>query len=352
MKRNHKVLAPVLFVLTMASCTVYRQIPIEVLRTEEIKLPVEKPKIAFIYRNFKFQNDTLQLYYLEDEGLMPDKKYRENEIDSMAVVSCLEGTANNLKEKGICSNPVLYPLDIFPRLSGEKVFALPVDLVKKLALPVKADYLVSLETISYFFSRYNETEENSEFQKVRMVAMWNLYNIESGVIMDHKTMIDTLYWDSNSKNPGQKPSVLPPRAQAIQQAAQIFGENYARRFYPEWLTVDRMIMIPPLEDFRVAGEFAVNQEWQKASAIWMKYADVHFGRLAISACYNLALSFEIGDDLSNALKWINSALNMAKSYKISDELTMVLQYQGILKQRLQEIEKSKIPDQSDKSILK
>jgi len=341
MKKNSKVIVQILLILVLSSCTVYRQIPIEVLRTEEIKLPVAKPKIAFVYRNFKYQNDTMQLYYLEDEVLLPDKKHTEKEIDSMAVESCLQEAANKLKENGICDNPVLYPLDIFPRHTGERIYTLPVDLVRKLAMPVKADYLVSLETLSYFFSRYNQNEENNAFQKVRMVAMWNLYHVATGIIQDHKTMVDTLFWDLNSQNSGNKQTLLPPRVEAIQQAAQFFGENYAKRFYHEWLTVDRMIMVPPLEDFRLAGEFAGNQEWEKAAGIWKKYADIRFGRLAISACYNLALSYEIGDDLSGAVKWINAALDVARSYKKSDELKSALQYQSILKQRLLEIEKSK-----------
>jgi hypothetical protein len=341
MKKNSKVIVQILLILVLSSCTVYRQIPIEVLHTEEIKLPVVKPKIAFVYRNFKFLNDTMQLYYLEDEVLRSDRKYREKQIDSLAVESCLEGASAGLKENGICDNPVLYPWDIFPRITGDKIYTLPADLVKKLALPVKADYLVSLETLSYFFSRYNQNEEKKAFQQVRMVAMWNLYNVATGNIQDHKNMVDTLFWDSNSQNSGNKQTILPPRVQAIQLAAQVFGENYAKRFYPEWMTVERMIVVPPLEDFRIAGEFAGNQEWEKAAGIWKKYADVRFGRLAIPACYNLALSNEIGDDLSGALKWINAALDVARSYKKSEELKLVLQYQVILKQRVQEIQKSK-----------
>jgi hypothetical protein len=341
MIKNSKVFLQFLLILVFSSCTVYRQIPIEVLRTEEIRLDVAKPNITFVYRNFKFRNDTMQLYYLQDDVLLSDRETGEKEIDSMVVGICLEAAANGLRKNGVCDNPVLYPLDVFPRQTGEKVFALPVDLVKKMAMPAKADYLVSLETLSYFFSGYSQHEEYDSFQKVRMAAIWNLYDGTTGKIRDHKAMVDTVFWNPNSENSGQKQSVFPPRIPATQQAAQIFGENYAKRFYPEWLTVDRTIIVPPLEDFRVAGEFVSNQEWDKAAGIWKKYADNRFGRLAVSACYNLALSDEISDDLSGAMKWINSATEMAKSYKKSEDLKLALQYQGILKQRLQEIEESK-----------
>jgi hypothetical protein len=345
MKNNRPNFLSLLLILAFSSCTVYRQIPIEVLRTEEIRLKSAKPNIAFVYRNFKFPNDTMQRYYLEDDILISDRKNGEREIDSMVVGVCLEGAANEFKKNGVCDNPVLYPWDIFPVQTGEKVYSLPVELIKKMAMPAKADYIISLETLSYFFSRYNGDGTNNPFQKVRMAAIWNLYEVSTGKIQDHKTMVDTLYWDNDPTDSSQKRSKLPPRIPAMQQAAQVFGENYAKRFYPEWLKVDRMIFVPPLEDFRIAGEFALNQEWDKAAGIWKKYADNRFGKLAISACYNLALSDEIGDNLSGALKWINLATDMAKSYKKSEELKLTLQYQSIVKQRLQEIEKSRKQDE-------
>ena len=341
MKKTSRVFLQLLMILVLSSCTVYRQIPIEVLRTEEVRLNVAKPNIAFVYRNFKFQNDTMQHYYLEDEVLLSDSKNGEIEIDSMVVGICLEGAANALKKNGVCENPVFYPLDIFPRQTGERVFALPADLIRKMVMPAKADYLVSLETLSYFFSRYNQHGDDNAFQKVRMAAIWNLYDGTTGKIQDHKTMVDTLYWDFDPGNTSQKQSMFPPRIPAMQQAALVFGENYAKRFYSEWLTVDRTIIVPPLEDFRVAGEYVTNQEWDKAAGIWKKYADNRFGRLAVSACYNLALSAEISDDLPGAMNWINSATKMALSYAKSEELKLALQYQGILKLRVQEIEKSK-----------
>jgi hypothetical protein len=345
MKKNSNVFLQFLLILAFSSCTVYRQIPIEVLRTEEIKLSVAKPNIAFVYRNFKFPNDTMQLYYLEDDMLLSDRKNGKKEIDSMMVAVCLDGAASGFKKNGVCDNPVFYPLDIFPYQTGEKVFALPVELIKKMAMPAKADYIVSLETLSYFFSSYNGDGTNNPFQKVRMAAIWNLYDGNTGTIQDHKTMVDTLYWDMDRNNSSKKQSKLPPRIPAMQQAAQVFGENYAKRFFPEWLTVDRMIIVPPLEDFRMAGEYVSNQQWDKAAGIWKKYADNRFGRLAISACYNLALSDEISDDLTGAMKWVNLTTEMAKSYKKSEELRLALQYQNILKQRLQEIEKSKKQDE-------
>jgi hypothetical protein len=175
------------------------------------------------------------------------------------------------------------------------------------------------------------------FQQVKLAAVWNLYNTETGKVEDHKTVTDTLFWDldKTSNNSG----VTPPRLVALQQAAAYLGENYAKRFYSEWEKVERMLIIPPLEDFRQAAELANQQDWDKASDIWNRYTAGKYGRLAISACYNLALSGEISDDLSLAKKWIDQAVRLASAYRGSDELEYAINYQKIISSRISGIEK-------------
>lgn len=322
-------------VWAFSACTVYRQVPIEVLRTEEVKLPLKRNAIAFIYRNFKFNKDTLQDYYLQDGVLLADRSTSKQETDSLVATSCLQAAASLLNDKGISEKPVFYPYGIFPPQTGERIIPLPTDLIKKLAMPAKADYLIVLETITYFFSIDNRMESGEGFQQVKLAAVWNLYNRETGKVEDHKTITDTLYWDLGQAN---KSGVTPPRKIALQQAASLMGENYAKRFYADWEKVDRMVIVPPLEDFRQAAALAEQQEWDKAAEIWRRYIAQKYGKLAISACYNLALSAEISDDLPGAATWIDKAVKLASPYKGSDELEYALNYQKIISARIAGIE--------------
>jgi hypothetical protein len=340
MKAIRKSAILAFIVILLFSCTVYRQVPIEVLRTEEVKLRPAKPRMTFVYRNFKFEVDTLQQYFLENDLLVKDPKTKEKLIDSLVVNACLVSAGRSMKQNGICDDPAFYPYSIFPRQTGDMIIPLPANLVKKLAMPVKADYLVVLETFSCFFSKYYNRGEGN-FQQVKAVAVWNLYDATTGKVEDHKSMADTLSWDLYSSSGKFVKTVLPPRITALQQAAEVFGENYAKRFFREWITVDRTMIVPPLEDFRIAADEANKQEWKKAAAIWQKYSDQRLGRLAASACYDLALAREISDDLAGAVNWINKAASIADSYKNSDEQILISQYQAVLKKRKSEIDKAK-----------
>ncbi|HPT32178.1 MAG TPA: DUF6340 family protein [Prolixibacteraceae bacterium] len=336
MNSNLKLFFLLPAVWAFSACTVYRQVPIEVLRTEEVKLPLKENAIAFVSRNFKFNKDTLQNYYMQDRAILKELRTGRRETDSLVVMSCLHAVAAMLKEKGVCDQPVFYPYDIFPPQTGERIIPLPTELVKKMAKPAKADYLLALETITYFFSIDNGMAAHEGFQQVALAGVWNLYNGETGKVVDHKTLTDTLYWNLEDRT--DKTVVTPPRLVALQQAAAVMGENYAKRYYSDWEKVERMLIIPPLEDFRQAAALAEQQEWDKAAEIWRKYIAQKYGKLAISACYNLALSAEISDDLPGAATWIDKAVKLASPFKGSDELEYALNYLKIISTRIAGIE--------------
>ena len=330
---NHRIVF-LLFLALTASCTIYREIPIEVLRTSEVRLPLDKKNIGFAYRNFKFINDTLQSYYLRDGILVKDFRTRGKDTDSILVSACLNSSAYHFSQNHIGNSTFILPSDLFPRQNCEKVHPLPPVLIRKLSHTTGADYLIFLETITYFFSAFSD-EESGDYQQVRMGGIWAVYNGETGEVADRKNMVDTIYW---AQHEGTENMRFPPRFEALKQASEVFGENYAKRFYSEWTEVDRSYFIPPLEDFRVAGNYMNEQNWDKAEEIWKRYSDPRFGRLAISACYNLALVSEIGDDLEKAIFWIGKAKEMARSYPGSDELRMSRHYASVLSKRLKEIE--------------
>lgn len=329
----------VLLLLFFASCTIYSNLPIEVLKPTEINLPGENPAIVLLYRNFKYRNDTLQKYYLYDNLIRKEKENPDLNIDSLAVTRCLNSVASTFSTKGLGGKTIIVPVDMMPFRTGDRIAALQPALVQKLAAPVNAAYIVSLETFSSFFSYFPGNYPGEEFQQVTMAGIWAVYNAETGNLIDRKSMVDTVYWPPEKSPSDAGKVVMPPRIAAIEAASELYGENYANKFFPDWIAVERTIIIPPVEDFRVAYEYAAEQEWDKAAGLWEPFSDKRFGKLAICACYNLALAAEINDEIQEALGWIEKAYAQAKTYNWKKELDLVLNYKNILMERLSEIER-------------
>ncbi len=327
-----------LAIAAYASCTVYREVPIEIRRMEEISLPVATDTVLFLYRNFKYPKDTLIHYYKADKQLFKDRENENRNIDSLIVSACLEKVAEKFSEKEIGRHSLVLSPDLMPRQTAEHLSPLPAALVTRIAEASHASVIIALETFSCFYTRYSNDGMNPASREVAIAGIWTVYDGMTGKASDRKTMTDTLYWEAENGIRADYNAILPPRLPALILAAEAFGEQYAERFFSDWISVQRIMVIPPLEEFRIAALHAEEQDWETAGEIWKKYTPDRFGRLAVGARYNLALAMEIGDKHNEALDWIGQAYHLAKVYNNPQELQMVNTYRQILQKRLNEIE--------------
>lgn len=320
--------------LFLSSCTLYQDFPLEVLRAGESRIPSETGKIGWLYRNFRYTGDTLQHYYRDGEVLRKEKP--EVNLDSLLATTCMQSAARDLRQNSVEAESLFFPADMMPPVSGEKLTPLPAALVQKLARPAGADRLMVLETFSWFYSRFRGETRLQDGGEVTLAGIWACYDGTTGAITETRSMVDTVYWSGGEDSKGQSMQ-LPPRVPALEMAATTFGERYAQRFYASWITVDRLLVIPPIEEFRQAADHALQQEWEPAMAIWQRYSADRFGRLAITARYNLALAAETIDHIEKALHWIRQAEALARSYKNKKDISLTSDYRQILETRQKEI---------------
>ncbi len=325
------------------SCTVYKEYPIDIYKPGEISIPPGTKSAVLIYRNFKYPGDTLQQYYKENYRL---KKARSNPIklDSVLVTSCLRELAKNLKTKNTFEDIKILPYSAFKRHYGNKLPSLDLGLVNKISQTTQADLVISLETFSYFFSEYKENYSTQKSNEVITANVWAVFDPVNEKIIERKALIDTVFWNKYDENGNiNKNYRLPARETALRIASQLSGENYAKRFNASWQTVKRMYSVPPLPDFEQASYFVGKGEWDKAIQLWEEYATDKNGKLAISARYNLALAYEMKDDIEMASQWVNAAKNMALQYRNKEDLKMIIAYEKKLEQRKKDMDKLNSP---------
>lgn len=322
--------------LISTSCTVYKEYPIDVFKPCAINIPSNVENIALISRNFKYSNDTLQHYFKDDNMLRKAKGDPEN-LDSILTSYCLNELALNLKNKNVYNRIHIFP-EIFKPHSGPKLPGIDFDLISKLTTETETDLVISLETFSYFYSEYYAESGVPKPRDVITASVWAVYDPSAKKIIERKTMIDTLFWNANDdKGNYQKNTKLPPRLTALKIASQMAGENYSKRFFASWESVKRMYSIPPLPDFEAAEKYLAKGDWDNAIMLWKRYAADKNEKMAINARYNLALAYEMKDDLDAAILWLTAAQQIASDYRSRDDLKMIAAYQKVLAQRKKEI---------------
>jgi hypothetical protein len=334
-KRARAFLIYLIVFSAATSCTLYRQIPIEVLRPREISIPQETG-VALLYRNFKHTDDSLHLYYRDNSNLIKvDPNSMEN-CDSIISTNCLNKLGQYIESYDIADNIIQLSFNTLPRQYGEYLTPLPPEVIQTVGARNGAGMIISLESISYLFSQYSIVTDPEILCDVVMTTSWAVYASRTGTMIHRTTMEDTLLWyrtidTGNGNHP-------PKRMTALKAAAEKSAARFANKFVTGWEEVQRTIIIPPLQEFKVAADYAFTHEWDKALKLWELYTPDRFGRLAVSARFNAALAREMSDDIEGALHWIGLAQNLAALYKNKYEMEIVRAYSSVLSSRNADIQ--------------
>lgn len=325
-------------VLIVASCTVYKEYPIDIYKPGEAYLPPDAGNIALVYRNFKYDTDTLQHYYKSENGLRKVKNDAAN-LDSLLAAICLNELAINLKKGNENKKTSIYT-DVFKPHSAAKIPPINTSVLNNLASKTNADFVILLETHSFFYAEFAAEQGSQNPREVVTADVWSAYYPATGKFTDRKTMIDTVFWNSYDEDGNfNANSKLPPRLTALKIASQLAGEKYAKRFFASWVNVKRTYSVPPLPDFEAADQYLIKGEWDNAILLWKRYAADKHGKMAINARYNLALAYEMKDEIETALQWINAANQIATDYHSRNDMKLIEQYKKILLQRKKEIDR-------------
>ncbi len=337
-KAKPKLFMILIITLFISSCTIYREFPIEVYQPSELQFPDDAKDIVILSHNFKFDQDTFQNYYKRNKKLLRLPENISQSIDSMMVTKVLNSLSKSLKINGSFEDIKLLPYNFIEQSKGEFISTLSKDFIKKLDAHYNTDLVVSLETFSYFYSEYPYGVEKSiAYNQVLTAATWAVYSPDKELLLDIKTMVDTVFWDGSTTDKKRGRIRKPPIAEALQTAAQVAGENYARRLSPGWQNVYRMYVIPPVEDFKDAARHFEQEKLDKAIALWDKYNGQRFGKLSIWANYNIALAKELQGNIDAAKQAIEKSLLQAIALKNSEDIKTVSLYNSVLQKRVYDI---------------
>lgn len=328
---NLRLMASVFLLLPVVACTVFSEYPIEVYKPGEINIPSSVSNVAIGSRNFKFTGDTL-LNYLKNGSQVVKAANDPGNLDSLLISVCLNELAAKLKNNATFTNVKVLPYHSFETHIGENIPELPSDLVKQITQATGTDLLIVLETLSTFYTSYPETTDSTFTNSVVTAAIWGIYDPADSIPTERKSMTDTFFWNGNS-------SEIPSRLESLQLASSVTGENFAKNFYAGWHTENRIYSVPPLPEFSKAAYYFEEGKWDYAISIWEKYSDSGNGKMAINARYNLALAFEMKDDLITAQKWLDAALALAKKYRSKTDIYLITEYNNILKARIRDLKK-------------
>ncbi|WP_300352917.1 DUF6340 family protein [Fluviicola sp.] len=137
-------------------------------------------------------------------------------------------------------------------------------------------------------------------------------------------------WRQRSTNPVEAIARLIKRNEALTQVSYFTGQSFAHDLVPLYFWEQRMMYIGKKGGMKIGSRQALTRDWEGALKTWKEeYESNPKSKIRARAAYNVALAYEVLNDLQNAKAWVQ------KSY-IEDGKSEALEYSNILEKRIRE----------------
>ena len=336
MKKMISIVA-IVSLLFLSSCVTLNEFQIEVFQPAKVTIPAEIKNVTLVSRNMKYLNDTLQNYYSKDfkriKDIIPIK------TNELTVQACFDSLRVNMEAQKRFNKITVLPVSSLPVKYVKNINPPSKKLIQKISSETHADAMILLDMFSSFYSVYPNPDNNNLIARVITASIWTIYEPTKFHIINHTSLVDTLYWDGLDSSESYSASRIPNKKAALKIAAGMAGVKYSKNIVPGWATVYRQTLSCNQIDFKKAAELAKKNNWEEASAIWEKYSESNHRRYQMLALFNLAVASEMNGDIDAANELISKASKVGSSASYSTENKSIRKYSAVLAKRKIELNK-------------
>jgi len=173
---------------------------------------------------------------------------------------------------------------------------------------------------------------------VYTLVCWNVYDLKKIELARSMQKLDTIQWTEPAYNLREAKRTLPPRNDAVYNAADVAGGRFAEFLVPHWIDVERMYYQSGQTELKKTDDLIKQNQWIEAAKIWKKNTANTNKQIAAKSMFNMALACEMNGEMDAAMDWA------IKSFYVFGSNNQVhafncQEYIRILAQRKQDIQK-------------
>lgn len=208
--------------------------------------------------------------------------------------------------------------------------------LKNIADSTGAEALFSLD----FYSSHDGIQYfpvmNRGVEYVYVMAFWNIYDLNKLELRAFQPKIDTIAWRAYTYSQKLAPKYLPPRNDAIFNAADIAGTNFAEFLIPHWIEENRFYYYSGHIDLKKTKKLIEENKWMEAAKIWKANVNNRNKKISAKSKFNMALVCEMQGDYDAALDWVVQSFHVLGS-KNEEHYMNCQKYISVLAQRKMEL---------------
>ena len=146
-------------------------------------------------------------------------------------------------------------------------------------------------------------DPNMAREIVYILACWNVYDLKTVEFSRSLQKLDTIQWMEPAYSLKEAKRTLPPRLEAVFNAADIAGSRFAEFLVPHWIEVDRMYYQSGHMELKKTDELIKENRWLEAAEIWKKNTGNSNKSIAAKSTFNMALACEMNGNMDAAMDW-------------------------------------------------
>ena len=353
MKNRINIFSLIFITLMVAGCNTlynYRMTPVEIMKPAKFYLPEDARKIAVRYNNSNVSFNPEYAPYFDGETIKKDTsnidsiaseiyfhsffealtnlhffdtivEIKPGEYSNVAFSSLTlagdtghtDSTGLNMKMKNNVAVQLSQLLKKSPAPTAPENSVIKLDSIyglysenelKKIADSTGADLLLSLD----FFTSVDGTTMIRDFMQgfssVYNLFVWNFYDLKKAEPYFYYSRIDTVSWSAYGNTVREIRNFLPPRKDAVLNAADISGAKFAEMLVPHWTKTERLYYYSGHQELKKTDAMIQSGNWMEAAKIWKANINNPNKSVAAKSMFNLGLVCEIAGDLDAAIDWV------------------------------------------------
>lgn len=175
--------------------------------------------------------------------------------------------------------------------------------IQQIANSTGADLFLSLDFFAAVDGIYSSSHMRMAREIVYTLVCWNVYDLKKVKFERTLQKLDTIQWTEPVYGLKEAKRKLPPRKDAVFNAADIAGSRFAEFLVPHWIEVDRMYYPLGNKELKKTDELIKQNQWIEAAKIWKKNTINKNKNISAKSMFNMALACEMNGDMDAAMDW-------------------------------------------------
>ncbi len=329
------MLAALFFV---SSCTTIHNFAIEIREPAKITFPADVSNVVVINNAASPESGDFRTeYYFNNKEISALSTIN---FDSAIWISAAV-LAENIHAEEFFSGTMMYLEPVRTDNANLEIRQIPKDIRQTIYDTTGADAIISVDRCLFRYSqKVNQPSSTISYYSIvnartDINATYSIYIRDKENPLTSFALQDSLLFSSDIVGDSIMLYDILPNT-LIEEAAIHMGEKATPYFVPSWKRVERNLYTSLEARMKEATAYAKANKWITAKEIWLQlYEKKNSSKTQARLANNIAVAFEMQDDLHKALEWAKKAeMLFRKGNEAKKQINLITAYISSLNERI------------------